>query len=230
MCVQTHTHTRTTTLWAHTYARPHTNIRNLRNWQPDNYLRCSVSHVGAPFVSSTYAHTCSYLITPCSRALLEKMTCSQLVKKFPAFYATRRFITAFTSARHLSLPWARSIQSMAPNPTVGRSISILTSHLRLGLPSGLFASVFPTKPLYKPLFSPKHAHAAHRRCCLQAASSVLYTTSCKYSPGLLRMGETIARNMFSWLKLLINCHCCIWLGIYIIVSMMHGHTNMKFLI
>jgi len=27
----------------------------------------------------------------------------QLVKKFPAFYGTRRFITAFTSARHLSL-------------------------------------------------------------------------------------------------------------------------------
>jgi hypothetical protein len=27
----------------------------------------------------------------------------QLVKKFPAFCGTRRFITAFTSARHLSL-------------------------------------------------------------------------------------------------------------------------------
>ena len=26
---------------------------------------------------------------------------SQLVKKFPAFYGTRRFITAFTKARHL---------------------------------------------------------------------------------------------------------------------------------
>jgi hypothetical protein len=29
----------------------------------------------------------------------------QSVKKFPAFYGTRRFITAFTSARHLSLFW-----------------------------------------------------------------------------------------------------------------------------
>ena len=35
--------------------------------------------------------------------LLEKLTGSQLVKKFPEFYATRRFITSFTSARHLSL-------------------------------------------------------------------------------------------------------------------------------
>jgi hypothetical protein len=36
----------------------------------------------------------------------------QLVKKFPAFYGTRRFITAFTSANHLSLSWASSVQSI----------------------------------------------------------------------------------------------------------------------
>ena len=45
----------------------------------------------------------NYLLTPWSRVLLEKLTGLQLVKKFPAFYGTRRFITAFTSARHLSL-------------------------------------------------------------------------------------------------------------------------------
>ena len=42
------------------------------------------------------------------------------------------------------------------------------------------------------------------------------------------MGETIARNMLSWLKLLINYHCYTHLVVYIIVSMMHGHTNSKF--
>jgi len=26
---------------------------------------------------------------------------------------------------------------------------------------------------------------------------------------LLRMGEIIARNILSWLKLLTNCYCCI---------------------
>ena len=46
------------------------------------------------------------LLTPRSRVLLEKLTCLELVKKFPAFYGTRRFITAFTSAYHLSLSWA----------------------------------------------------------------------------------------------------------------------------
>jgi len=44
-----------------------------------------------------------YLLTPCSRVLLEKPTGSQLVKKFPAFYGTQSFISAFTSASHLSL-------------------------------------------------------------------------------------------------------------------------------
>ena len=43
------------------------------------------------------------LLTPCSRVLRKKLTGSQPVKKFSAFYGTRRFITAFTSARHLSL-------------------------------------------------------------------------------------------------------------------------------
>ena len=41
-------------------------------------------------------------INPWSRVLLEKLTGRQLVKKFPTFYGTRRFITAFTSARHVS--------------------------------------------------------------------------------------------------------------------------------
>jgi hypothetical protein len=38
-------------------------------------------------------------------------------QKFLAFYETREFITAFTSARHLSLSWASSIQSITPHST-----------------------------------------------------------------------------------------------------------------
>ena len=81
----------------------------------------------------------TYLLTPRSSVLLEKLTGLQLVKKFPALYGTWRFITIFTSARHLSLSWANSIQSPPP-PTSQRSILILSSHLRLGLPNGLFPS------------------------------------------------------------------------------------------
>ena len=42
-----------------------------------------------------------------------------------------------------------------------------------------------------------------------AASSVHYTTSCKHSLVLLRMGEIFARNMLSYLELLINRYYCI---------------------
>ena len=49
----------------------------------------------------TYVHTC--LLTPWRRVLLEKLTGSRLVKKFYAFHGSRRVITAFTSARQLSL-------------------------------------------------------------------------------------------------------------------------------
>jgi hypothetical protein len=38
-------------------------------------------------------------LTPCSGVLLEKLTVTQLVKKFPAVYETLRFITVFTRAR-----------------------------------------------------------------------------------------------------------------------------------
>jgi hypothetical protein len=44
----------------------------------------------------------TYLFTPCSKFLLQQLTVSQLVK-FPAFYGTRSFMTAFTKARSLSL-------------------------------------------------------------------------------------------------------------------------------
>jgi len=62
----------------------------------------------------------TYLLTPWGRVFLEKLTGLQLVKKFPALYGTQRFITVFTSARHLSLSWANSIQSPTP-PTSRRS-------------------------------------------------------------------------------------------------------------
>ena len=42
-------------------------------------------------------------LVTCSTVLPEKLIGSQPVKTFPTFYGTRRFITAFTSARHLSL-------------------------------------------------------------------------------------------------------------------------------
>jgi len=92
-------------------------------------------------------------LTPWSR-VFEKPTGSQVVKKFPAFYGTWRFITTLTSAQHLPLSCARSIQSLPPHPTSCRFILILFSHLHLGLASCLFPKGFPTKTLYASLLSP----------------------------------------------------------------------------
>ena len=110
----------------------------------------------------TYSHKTKWtrrppqqLNTPWIRVLLEKLTGSQIIKKFPANYGTRRFITAFTCAHQLSLSWARPTQSMLFHPTPWRSILILSSHLCLGLPSGSFPQISPTKP-YIHLSSPPH--------------------------------------------------------------------------
>ena len=99
----------------------------------------------------------TYLLTPLSRDLLEKLSAFQTVKKFPAFYETRRFITAVKSVRHLSLSWASPIHSIPLHPNYWRSILILSSHLRLGLPSGLLPLGFHTKNLYTPFHSPIRA-------------------------------------------------------------------------
>jgi hypothetical protein len=73
----------------------------------------------------------------------------------PRFYATRRFSSVFVTARHWSLSWTRWIQS-----TTSYRISIriiLSSHLCLGLPSGLFSSGRPTEVVYELLISLMYA-------------------------------------------------------------------------
>ena len=59
------------------------------------------------------------VFTPWCRVLLEKLTGLQLVKKFPIFYGTRRFITALTSLRHSFLSWASPIQYYTHIPPPG---------------------------------------------------------------------------------------------------------------
>ena len=75
----------------------------------------------------------------------------------PAVYGTWRFITTFTSNRHLSLSWARAVKSIPLHLTSWRSILMLSSYLCLVLFSGLLPSSLPTKSLYVPLLSPIHS-------------------------------------------------------------------------
>jgi len=111
------------------------------------YLRDKTSVQREPLRSAKCADTAGrpvdplYLLTPRCRVLPEQLTGLQLVKKFPAFHGARRFITALTSARHLSLSWANPIQSTVtlytmensspfmgdPAPTVDRHTTTASS-------------------------------------------------------------------------------------------------------
>jgi len=72
-------------------------------------------------------------------------------------YGTPRFITTFTGALHLFQYSARSVH--ISNPTFWRSILILSSHLRLVLPSGLFPSGSSTK-----ILNATHLYAIRPKC------------------------------------------------------------------
>ena len=55
------------------------------------------------FVSPQWNSSTPYLLTPWSRVLFEKLTVSAASQEIPRIIGTRKFITLFTSARHLFL-------------------------------------------------------------------------------------------------------------------------------
>ena len=103
-------------------------------------------------------HLLTYLLTAWCRVLFEKLTGLQLVKEFPAFHGTRRFITALTSVLHLSLSWGSPVQSIYPHPTSWRSILVYPPIYTQVSPVVSFPPVSPTKTLYTPT---PHPYAPH---------------------------------------------------------------------
>ena len=183
-------HLKKWTEWERWIAHRNSDRSHLRSFHDDvqNLPRCS-----------EYLWYTRYLLTPWCRVLLEKLTGLQLVKKFPAFHGTRRFIPALTSVRHLSLSWASPIQSIYPHPTSCRSILILSTHLRLGLPSGLFTSCFPTNTLYTPLSSSIRATCPAHWCDYSCHKLKILFLTCLVNIKIWRkpcMTEWL--NLFVW--------------------------------
>ena len=90
----------------------------------------------------------------CSRVILAKLTIPPLVRKFPAFYQTQKFITVFTRALHMSI-LSQTNTVNALSSCFLTFISIYFSHLRLSFLSGFFPLGFPTKTMHAFLFSLK---------------------------------------------------------------------------
>jgi hypothetical protein len=113
-----------------------------------NFL--SESSITLPYTPYLLTYLLKYLLTyllpPWSRVLLEKLTGFAATQEIPRISRTRKFITLLTSARHLSLSWARSIQPPQPPPTSWISILILYFHLRLVSPVVSFPQAYPPKP------------------------------------------------------------------------------------
>ena len=84
-------------------------------------------------IQSSFSQILNNLLTPWSRVLLEKLTDSATSQGIPRIFGTQRFLTILTSACHLSLSRANSIQSTQLPPTSWRTILILSSHLCVGL-------------------------------------------------------------------------------------------------
>jgi hypothetical protein len=81
-----------------------------------------------------------------------KADCHSACQKYPALWNPKVHYRVHKSSS-LTLSWARCIQSTLSHRISLRFITILTSHLLPGLPSGLFPSGFPTKILYALLMS-----------------------------------------------------------------------------
>jgi hypothetical protein len=79
-------------------------------------INCENSlYVGLQIHKQLYIYNAN-IATPWSRVLHVKLTVTQLIKKFPTFYGTRKFIAVFTWAHHWSLSWARWFQSTPSHP------------------------------------------------------------------------------------------------------------------
>jgi hypothetical protein len=118
-------------LWTHfkitkTHCCHHILLSNVYKWQSDSPLNAAI-HISC--IAVLVLTLCQKPVNSRNTDRLQKPPVPRLVKEFPVLYGTR----SFTTACHLTLFWARSIQSMLYPPTIStsfRSILISSCHHR----------------------------------------------------------------------------------------------------
>ena len=157
-----------------------------------------------------------YLLAPWSRVLLEKLT----------GFATNQEITRILwnpkvhYRTHKRSPPVPILYQFHPVPTSWRSILILSSHLRLGLPNGLFPSGFPTKTLCTPLpsFRTCHMPRPSNSSRFYHPHNILYLIKNSYSFSV--------NNIWSSSKLELNCISrCVDIRCEIYERLSQGNTD-----
>jgi hypothetical protein len=157
----------------------------------DDWLRISnnIKDITSTILEAIVLVLLTNYLTSWSWDLLEQLPAVQLLKNFPTFYETWRFISTFTRALHWSLSWARSIQLITPNPISLRSSLILSTHLCLGLPSSLLPSGFPTIS-YIQSFSP-------HSCCVSYPSHPQWLHHSNYTWQVVEVMKLLIRQFSS---------------------------------
>jgi hypothetical protein len=134
-----------------------------------------------------------YWCSACA-VLLEKPPFVPLLKNFPQFYGTLRFITAFTRDLHWSVSWDRRIQSTQPQLISLRYVLILSTDLIIVFLAVSFLLLshhyiicipllFHSCYIPCPSHSPRHYHSNHIRRRLQVKDLLIMQfspTSCHF--------------------------------------------------
>ena len=138
---------------------------------------------------------------------------SHLVKTFPAFHETPRFITTFTRTRHLSLSWARSILSKPPvSHFLKIHFNFYSPSLHLGLTSGLFPSGTPPKSCNTYIHIHTYVVRTYIRRCIQKSQDNAHNTQVACSSRVSRQGvlrwclvsECVEWRGWMWKRLIVR--------------------------